>query len=436
MQLAPKPLMETLPNGLSVWVSPQLHLQSASVSLFVKVGPRYERAETNGISHFLEHMLFRGTPRYETAYALTYAAESIGGSLDAATHADFTHYQISVPAEHTLPALELLSELVSGPRFTELALEKQIVREEILADLDDEGREVDPDNLSRFLVFGATHPLGFKITGDASNVDRFGIADLRRHLDAHYGASNMALVATGAVDAGLVFERARELFGGLSRGRLTLLEAPPPPRERPRVSFVHNDSSQSDVRLCLRTSGADDPAFTALKLLARLLDDGMSTRLHRRLTDDTGLAYDSFAALDTYEEIGVMEIGASVEHEKVPEVVRTVLELLTELRDGEIAEAELEKARVRYRFSLRSIVDSPDDMALYVGTEAIFGRRADLEALMREVDAVTVPALKAVARRLVRAENLYVLSVGKHTRAREKETQSLVELWCRANGAT
>lgn len=425
----PRCLETTLHNGLRVVVVPQPHLQGASLSLFVKVGPRYERPDTNGISHFLEHMLFRGTPRYETAYDLTFAAEAIGGSLDAGTYADFTHYQIGVPREHADKALELLGELIAGPRFSELALEKQIVREEILADLDEQGREVDPENLSRMLIFGSDHPLGFKITGHAENVDRFSVEDLRAHMEAHYGAANMALVATGAVEPAQVFAQAERVFANVPRGRITLIEGPPPPRHDEHLRFVQHRVSQSDVHMCFRAFGSDDPQFTALKLLARVLDDGMSTRLHRRLTDDSGLAYETFAALDPYEETGVLEVGASVEHDKVPEVLKVVLEMLDELRDVPVSERELEKARLRYHWTLRRIVDSPEDMAMYAGTQAIFGRSLSLSSLWTQVAKVTAADMQAAARRVIRPENLYIVCVGRPNAAARKRAERIVKGW-------
>jgi predicted Zn-dependent peptidase len=420
-----EPVQTTLANGLRVVVVPQAHLQGATLSVFVKVGPRYERIETNGISHFLEHMLFRGTPLYSTPYQLSFAAEALGGTLDAATYADFTHYQISVPGEHAAAALGLLADLLAAPRFSDLALEKNIVKEEILADLDADGREVDAENLSRMLVFG-DHPLGFKITGDAANVDRFGLDTLREHMRAHYGAVNMAVVATGAVDPREVFEVARAAFGGLPRGTLTLVEAPPPARHDRRLEFVKNDASQTDVRMLLRAFGSDDPDFVALKLLMRVLDDGMSTRLHQKLTDESGLAYEVFAALDPYEETGLVEIGASVAHDKVPEVLSAMLALLSELRDTDVSSEEFAKARTRYHWNLRRIVDSAEDMALYAGTQAIFGRGIELAPLLAEVERVTCADLRRVARRIVRPENTYVVCVGRIARTAQKQTERVL----------
>jgi predicted Zn-dependent peptidase len=422
---APRSFERTLQNGLRVIAVPQPHLQSASLSLFVKVGPRYERPETNGISHFLEHMLFRGTPEYPTAYDLSFAAEALGGTIDAATYADFTHYQLTVPRELAEAALDLLAELLRGPRFGDLELERQIVREEILADRDADGREVDAENLSRLLAFGE-HPLGFKITGEAENLERFGVAALQAHLAAHYGAANMALVATGAVDPERIFARAAERFAYLARGTLTLVDAPPPPRHDRHLSFVKHDASQSDVRVCLRAFGPDDPDYTALKLLVRVLDDGMSTRLHRRLTDESGLAYEAFAALDPYEETGLLELGASVEHDKVPQVLEAIFDMLRELRDTEVSAAELHKARSRYAWSLRRVVDSAEELALYTGTQAVFGRSLDLADAWAEVERATPVALQAAARRVVRGEGLHVVCVGRTKKATQRAAEATV----------
>jgi predicted Zn-dependent peptidase len=418
----------TLSNGLRVVVVPQPHLAGACLSLFVKVGPRYEQPETSGISHFLEHMLFRGTRRFDTTYALSFASESLGGMIEAATYADFTHFQLAVPAEHGAEALGLLADLLAAPRFQELALEKQIVREEILADLDADGREVDAENLSRMLIFGA-HPLGFKITGDAASVERFSLADLRAHMERHYGASNMAVVATGKVEPDAVFAEAERLFAGFPVGKVTLVEAPPPARHAEHLRFVDNEASQTEVRLCFRALGAEDPDFMALRMLSRVLDDGMSTRLHRRMTDESGLAYDVFGALDPYEEVGVLEIGASVAHEKVPEVISAGLGLMSELCFSEVEPAELEKARTRYRWSLRRIVDSAEDMAMYVGTQTLFGRSVDLAQLLAEVERVSRADLMRVARRVVRPEGTHVLAVGKVKRPARQRTQRAFEAW-------
>ena len=423
-----EPVAHTLDNGLRVMVLPQPHLAGASLSLFVKVGSRYESREKNGVSHFLEHMLFRGTPRFLTPHDLTFACERLGGMLEAATYADFTHYELSVPSEHAGEALGLLGDFIGGPRFSDIELEKKIVREEILADLGVHGQEVDPENLSRMLMFGE-HPLGFKITGEVASVDAFRVEDLRSHLDAYYGASNLAVVATGAVDPAFVISKVSQVFGGRPRGRPALLEQPPPPLHDEHLRFVKHAASQTDLAIGFRAFGGDDPDYMALKLLTHVLDDGMSTRLHRRITDETGLAYDAYAALDAYEEIGVVDFGASVEHDKAPELLRTALELMSEFCDELVSEEELEKARFRYIWSLRQLVDSPEEMAMYAGTQLIFGRAVDLQGLLREVERIERGDLMRAARRAIRPERTHVVCVGQTKKRVQKATERVFSHW-------
>jgi len=173
-----------LPNGLRVIVVPQPHLHSASVAVLVKVGARHENTRDNGVSHLLEHMLFRGSARYPSAYALNRAIEELGGTLHGATHADFTLFEVTLPPTNVASGISILGELFKHPNFSDLGVEKRIVREEILEYLDEEGREVDPDNLSRELMFG-THPLGMTITGSLDNLEMLGEPELRAHMQRH-----------------------------------------------------------------------------------------------------------------------------------------------------------------------------------------------------------------------------------------------------------
>ena len=190
----------TLGNSLRVRLVPLPHLQSATVSFFIRVGSRYETARTNGLSHFLEHMLYRGTAVHPAANELNLAIERLGGTLDATTHVDFTSYFLSLPPEAIANGVELLGEVLQQPLLTELRTEKQIIREEILEDLNEEGEQIDVDNVSRRLLY-PDHPLGFTILGPLDNLDGFETEDLRRHHSSHYTACNSVLCVTGAFDA-------------------------------------------------------------------------------------------------------------------------------------------------------------------------------------------------------------------------------------------
>src|SRR5271165_3281063 len=183
---------ERLSNGLRTLVVPQPQLHRAHVAMWARVGSRFENQATNGISHFLEHMIYRGTPRIPSAHAVNLAFESLGGSLFASTQVDHGIFSLSLPPESLDEACELFGEVLSQPAFLDMDIERGIVLEEILEDVDDEGRQVDSDNLSRALIYG-DHPLGFTITGGESHVRGFDETILRAHHARHYTGGNAVL---------------------------------------------------------------------------------------------------------------------------------------------------------------------------------------------------------------------------------------------------
>lgn len=414
----------TLDNGLRVVVSPLGHLHTVSVGLFVAAGSRHEDDRTNGLSHMLEHMLFRGTANHPSAYALNLAIERLGGTLYGATHADFTTYQVDVPPANVEPVLRLFVEILTAPLFRDLDVEKRVLREEILEDLDEDGNDVDADNVVRQLLF-SPHPLGFKITGSLDNVQGFTPQDLRAHLQRLYGARNMVLCVAGAVDEGIV-EPIRRAFEPLPPGEVARTEAPASVGAADRFAAVYDDGSQTDVRLSYPAPGLHDPTYPTIQILSRILDDGMSSRLHRRVCDERGLAYEAFASLETYEDCGVFDLGASVEHEKTPEVLEALLELTAELTREPVGPDELAKARQRYLWDLEAMLDDADSVASFYGTNVLFGLPDTLESTATAIASVTAEQVRAAARAIFVPERAHVACVGVLERARIPETRRLL----------
>jgi predicted Zn-dependent peptidase len=186
-----------------------------------------------------------------------------------------------------------------------------------------------------------------------------------------YGAKNMVLVVTGCVAPREVLKNARASMRKIPRGTRAVPVAPSPVKYPSYLRYHECLGTQSDVRVSFLTFGERDPRRSGLELLMRILDDGMSTRLHRRIADDKGLAYEVFAGLDMYEDCGVFDIGASVEHEKTPELIDELLSLVSELRDGVITRDELNKAKRRYLWELRATLDNPEAMAHFYGPNAL-----------------------------------------------------------------
>ncbi len=368
----------TLPNGLRVVAAHQPHLQRAHVALYFRVGSRFEDPRTNGISHFLEHMIYRGTPRLPSAHAVNLAFEQIGGYLYAATQTDYGVFSVTLPPESLSEATTLFGEVLRAPSFFDIEVEKGIVCEEILEDLDDEGRQIDADNLSRELIY-PTHPLGYTITGDETRVRSFTDAMCRAHHEKHYVAENGVLVFAGAVDPERAFEIAARDFGGLPSGAVTRADAPVHTQKKPRLRIVENASSQTELRVCLRAMGESTKERPAIEMLMRLIDDGMSTRLYHRICDDKGLCYDVSAGYDGYEDDGILDFAAGVLHSRASVVTREILGVLEELAEKGPDDEELAKAKRRHAWDLRGLADSAEDAAGFYAGGLLFDRFEDVE---------------------------------------------------------
>ncbi len=400
-----------LSNGLALFVAPQPHLSEASFGLFVRVGSRHETARTNGLSHFLEHMMFRGAGPLPTAYDVNLAVESMGGSMNGATQADATFFTLQLPPESVKDGLAIFGEMFRSPHFDAIEIEKKIVREEILEGIDEDGINIDVDDASRELIF-VPHPLALKITGDADNVDTFTVADLNAHREAFYGAANMAFVAAGPVDPAVIVEAAEAAFGSLPTGVRAESAAPELAKTGAKYRFVDGSSTQTELRISFLAFGESDPRRMALEALIRVLDDGMSARLHRKLCDEKGLAYDLFANIELYDDAGVLDFGASVDHSSVLAILDEVLGLCDELKQTPVSDAELDKVKRRYAWDLRSMRDSASGMVEFLGFAALGGTSLSLDEKRAAMEAVTAEDIRSLARELFRPERLAFTAVG------------------------
>ena len=421
----------TLANGLRVVVAPLPKLNRAHVALWARVGSRFETRDDNGISHFLEHMIYRGTQRVPSAHAVNLAFERLGGSLYASTQVDHGIFSLSLPPESLEEACSLFGEVLMQPAFLDMDIERGIVMEEILEDVDDEGRQVDADNLSRALIY-RDHPLGFTITGGESHVRSFDEAALRRWHERHYTADNTVLAFSGAVDVEVAMRLAERDFSGLRRGTRTTGEAPLHAQKKPRLQIVENVSSQTELRVCLRAFSEVHPLRPALDVLMRLIDDGMSTRLYHRLCDARGLCYDVSAAYDGYEDDGIIDVAAGVQHMRAAEVTREILAMFEELaREGPTAD-ELEKARRRIAWDARSMPDSAEETGAFFASGLLFDRFATPEQHVAELTAVGADQVREAARELARPERLNVVAVGLLEDGEDERLGDTVKGWAGA----
>ncbi len=413
---------DQLGNGIRLCTVEAPYLHGATVAVYVRAGSRYESPATNGLSHFVEHMLFRGSSQFPSSFALNRAIEERGGTLHAETGRDYSLYQISLHPDEIGGALEILGDLFTTPTFRDIDLERSIILEEILEDFDERGRKVNIDDLAREDAWPG-QPLGYSIVGPTRNVRRFKTEDVRRHFGRFYGGRNLVVCVAGRVRRGPVLRAARRAFAQVAPGRKAV---PRPPRislAGPRFRTSWNDSSQTQVQMLFYALPEWDRDYAAMVALLRVLDDGMSTRLHYRICDQKGLAYSVSAALEPLFDTTLLEVDAACAHAKLPELVREVLSILDELRTSPASDAELAKAKRRYRGDLEAGYDDIDGLCGWFGGTELFFRPDTHVERMRRMDKVTVGDLRRVARRVLRRERLTAVALGALERSQAREVR-------------
>jgi len=420
LQLAElRPVRTVLSNGLTLMAVPMPHMHRSVLEAQIRVGSRFESAEDNGISHFLEHMLYRGTPRFPSAHDQALAFETLGGTLQAATAKDFGSMQISLPPERFLDVLPLVSEVYQQPILSGIEIERGIVQEEILETLDEAGNLIDADELLGSVAFPG-HPLGLPITGLPEQVREFDPARLRRHHSAFYVARATTLVAAGPIDADVVLRELSALFGGLQPGERPQVAAPRV-QAQPSFKFVAHGASQTSLRVGFRAPSLLDPREPAAQLLVRVIDDGLSTRLYEHICDRRGLCYDVAAGYEAYEDVGLLDLSADSANERAAEVLAELLDVVRRLRDEGPSDAELEKAKRRHGWQLSMILDDPEEVAAHFAMAELSGTTRHPAERREQLAQVTRAQVVDVAREIFAPSGLNVVAVGaQNKRNRDK----------------
>jgi predicted Zn-dependent peptidase len=413
-----------LPSGLRLICAPLPATHRTSVSVLIQSGSRHEPAELGGISHFHEHMLHRGTRSHGSAHALALAFEVLGSELGAATYIDHTLLTANAPPENLAQVLSVLGEVVTAPVWTGIEIERGIVREEILESLNEDGDPVDPDELVIALTFPG-HALGRPITGTIDALESFDVPTLQRFHEQHYTARNMVVSVSGPIDAQAVAETVQRAFEGLGAGH-PWTSSPPPPLSGPIFRYVDDAGSQTALRMAFRAPSEQDALEPAVELLLRTLDDGMSTRLYHEVCDERGLAYDVSAHYEAFADTGAFTLGGESAHGSSERLLSAFFEVVDSLRREGPSEVELDKAKRRFAWQMRSLLDDPGELAAFLGLGELTGVARSPDERRLTLAAVTRENVHAAARAVFQKDALAVAAIGHLSANKRKALERLV----------
>jgi len=399
----------TLDNGIRVVSEEIPFVHSVALGVWVRAGSRNETEENHGVSHFIEHLLFKGTEK-RSAREIAEALESVGGVLNAFTTKEYTCFYTRVLAEHLDLAIDVLSDMLFNPRFNleDIEKEKKVILEEIKM------YEDSPDELVHDL-FAQTiwpgHPLGRAILGTFQSIEGLNRDHICNYYHKHYNAQNIVLAAAGNFKTQELEEKLAKAFGQRE------LPGEPavyyPPHDRPGISINIKDTEQ--VQICLGTPGLaqDDEDIYALQALNNILGGGISSRLFQLIREDNALAYSVYSYHAGYVDSGLFTVYAGTSPSNFRQVVELILKQLAILKNEGVTEKELKRTKEQIRGNLLLNQENVSHRMSRLGkTELSFGRVITTEEVIENLTKVTVEDVQRVAKNLFSAQSLSLTTLG------------------------
>ena len=400
-----------LANGLRIVAVEMPHLHGAEIAVYVRVGGRNDPPGKEGLSHFLEHMLFRGTAEHPTALELETAFEAIGGSVNASTDEESTCYFSRVHPDHVATGIHLFSSMLLRPALTGIEIEKKIITEEALEDINENGDEINTHNLSSKLLW-PDHPLGAPTIGYLDTINAFTVEDLRGHLARFYRPGNSIVVVAGRITAEVAFGACEQAFGEWPDAAVPSAIAPACRQDAPQSLFVNDSDSQVHLQIAFRGFARLDPRIMAVRLIRRALCGGGSSRLHLSLREKLGIVYSVDASISAYDETGSFAIELSTAPENLVQAATEVLRETARLAREELPADELLRVRQGYLFDLEYSRDSTYEMQVRYGWGELMGMVRTIEEDTVEAAAVDGNLVKETAATLFAPGNLNLVAVG------------------------
>ncbi|MFH0852287.1 MAG: pitrilysin family protein [bacterium] len=403
----------TLSNGLRVILAPMEGAQSVTVLVLVGTGSKYETKKINGISHFLEHMFFKGTKKRPTTMEITSALDSVGGAYNAFTDKEMTGYWAKVDFKHFDLALDWVADIFLNSKIEaeEVEREKGVILEEINMYLDTPMRYI--GDLWEQLLYG-DQPAGWMIAGEKEIIRDLKQPQFIKYLRNQYVAKNTIVVVAGN-DKQVQSSKSKiqSFFKGIKAGNLKNKLKAIEKQNKPGLKVYFKETDQTHLILGCRGYNVFDKNRYAAVLLGTILGGYMSSRLWTEVRERRGLAYYVRAAHENYTDTGYLAAHAGVDNTRVDDAIKVILDEFKKAKEHKIPEAEIKKAKDHIRGSTLLSLESSDEVASFLGTQEVLKKEIMLpEEFFKKIEKVTAADLQRVARDIFRPEKLNLALIG------------------------
>jgi predicted Zn-dependent peptidase len=405
-------LKYALPNGLRVILAPQKGSLASTVLVLVEAGSEYETKKINGLSHFLEHMCFKGTAKRPTSRIISSELDSLGAEYNAFTSQEYTGYWAKAASQKLPRVLDLVSDLYLNPTFEESEIEKErgVIIEEINMYEDTPMSKV--HDIFNNLLYG-DQPAGWDVAGTKQNIRALNRNDFIKYRSAHYIPSGTVVVIAGNFNPQATLAAISKQFSGMARGKKVVKPKTAERQNAPKIFIQTKDSDQTHLVIGVRAFDIFDPRRYALQVLSNILGGGMSSRLFHRVREELGAAYYVRASSDLLLDHGFMSVSAGIDTKKIDVVLQAVCQELSRLKDELVGEKELLKAKDHLTGTFILGLEGSDEIAGYYGAQELMTKKllAPSEVVGR-VKAVTASDVQKVARDLFKSSQLNMAVIG------------------------
>jgi len=404
---------KVLKNGLRLVTVPMKDSQSAIALVLVEAGSDYESKEINGLSHFLEHMCFKGTEN-RTGEEINYELDSLGAESNAFTSDEITGYYAKAHSKKVGKILDIVSDMYLNPLFPEkdIDIERGVIIEEI--NMYNDMPAMTASWLWEDLLYG-DQPAGRTILGSKENIKKFTRDDFVKYHQTHYMPQKTTVVVAGNIDDKAILKQVEEKFGSAENSKTTKKPKVKISQKSPAVKIQNRKTDQSHIRIGFHAFKLGDKRNTALTVAKTILGSGMSSRLFKKMRDELGMCYYIRAMLNNGIDTGNFLVGAGVGSARAEEAVSVIVEEFRKLRDEEISEKELKKAKEFIMGNMATSHETSESWADFFGFQEILNQDIkNLKQLEKEIKAVTVKDIKKVLKQVFKNDKLNLAIIGPH----------------------
>jgi len=404
-----------LPNGLRALVVPMKENPTVTVLVLVEAGSKYETKDMGGISHFLEHMYFKGTEKRPSALMISHELDSIGAQSNAFTSHEYTGYYAKSDAKHFKKIFDVISDIYLNSTLPkeEIEKEKGVIIEEL--NMYEDRPDEQANNLIMELMYGDT-PVGRKIIGTKENIKSFSREDFLNYQKDHYIPESTVVIVSGNVEVDEAMKEIENSFGMLGNSSKKEKDKVIESQSAPRVKIKNRQTDQAHLILTFRSFDIYNPKKKTEKLLSVILGGGMSSRLFQKLREEMGVCYYVYSSVDSFTDHGFFSISVGCDTKRVEEVVSVLIDECKKIRDEIVTEAELTKAKEYLLGNMKLGLESSDAFANFYGGQEILHREIlNPEEYENKVRGITKESINEVAKEIFRNEKVNLAIVGPYS---------------------